>query len=388
MAPILIIGSGLAGYTVAREFRKLNRDAALTIVSRDCGSFYSKPMLSNAFGMGKDAASLANFSAAQMAEQLNARIIAHAEVEEIDTVARQVNVNGERLHYSALVLALGADQRAIDLQGDGAQDILRINDLADYARFRQALDGARSVAIMGAGLIGCEFANDLAMGGYQVSVIDPGAWPLNRVLPEVPGRAMARALAMAGVTLHLNATPQSVERDGGGYRLVLKDDAAPGGKTVLHADRVIAAVGLVPRTELARKAGLLAGRGIVADSYLQTSAPDVYTLGDCAEIDGQVLPYVMPIMQAARVLARTLNGEPTPVAYPVMPVVVKTPALPAVVALPRVADGGWESVEPALDGVDHTWLYRGGDGRTSGFALTGADVKERAALLKAMAAPK
>ena len=380
MAPIIIIGSGLAGYTVAREFRKLNREVPLTIISRDCGSFYAKPMLSNAFHHGKDAASLANFTGEQMATQLDASIVTNAEVEAIDPHSRTITVDGKRLPYSSLVLALGADQRQVNLTGDGAADVLTVNDLADYARFRKALDGAKRIAILGAGLIGCEFANDLA-SQFEVNLIDPTMWPLSRLLPEQAGQAMAAALTEVGVKLHLGKMPQSIERRGSGYCIRMAD-----GET-LEVDRVVAAIGLVPRMELARKAGIFVGRGIVTNAWLHTSAEDVYALGDCAEVDGLVLPYVMPIMQAARALAKTLNGESTRVVYPAMPVVVKTPALPTVVVPPIEATGRWETAKAFEDETNpnSVWaVYRNDLNEMCGFALMGDYIKEKNTLLKTM----
>ena len=387
MTPIIIIGSGLAGYTVAREFRKLNRETPLTIISRDCGSFYSKPMLSNAFQQGKNAASLVNFTADKMAAQLNAEILSGVEVEEISPHTHTIMVagnpvDGRRLHYSSLVLALGADQRQTNLSGDGAADILTVNDLADYARFRQALEGCRRVAILGAGLIGCEFANDLAAAQFDVTLVDPASWPLSRLLPEPAGQAMAAALGKAGVTLHLGKTPQSIERCGHAYRIHMES-----GET-LEVDRVVAAIGLTPRVALARKSGLFVERGIVTNAWLHTSAEDVYALGDCAEVDGLALPYVMPIMQAARALAKTLNGESTRVVYPAMPVVVKTPAMPTVVVSPLDANGRWESAKAFDDEAnpDSVWsVFRNDQNEMRGFALMGDYVKEKNTLLSTMA---
>ena len=90
----------------------------------------------------------------------------------------------------------------------------------------------------------------------------------------------------------------------------------------------MSAVGLAPRTALAAAAGLEIDQGIRTDAWCRTSAPDIYALGDCAAIDGKVQPYVLPIMHAARALARTLVGQPTRVAFPVMPITVKSPASP------------------------------------------------------------
>lgn len=373
MEPLVIIGSGLAGYTLARELRKLAPALPLTILSRDEASFYSKPTLSTALASGKAAAQLAGASAGQMAAQLKAQVIPGVEVEAVDTAGRTLRAGGALLRYSKLVLALGADPIVLPLAGDAAQAVLRVNDLADYARFRAAIEGKKTVALLGAGLIGCEFANDLATAGYRVHVIDPAPRPLARLLPEALAQQLQQALAAAGVVWHLGTTARAVSRNAAALRVDLADG------TALEADAVLSAVGLRPRTQLAQCAGLRVNRGIVTDRLLQTSAADVYALGDCAEVDGQTLPYVLPLMQAARALAQTLAGKPTAVAYPAMPVVVKTPALPLVVCPPSALPGAWIYAEHA-HGIEARFEDAGGD--LLGFALTGAATVRKQALTK------
>lgn len=373
MDPVVIIGSGLAGYTVARELRKLDPAAPLVVMSRDEASFYSKPMLSNALAAGRSAAQIANASAAQMAEQLKARVLARAEVDAIDTAGRVVHAGGEAIRYSKLVLALGADPISVPIAGDAAGEVLQVNDLAGYARFRAAIEGKKSVALLGAGLIGCEFANDLATAGFGVDVIDPAPLPLGRLLPEVVAERVRAALEAIGVRWHLGTTASAVSRSGRGLRITLANGDA------IEADVVLSAIGLRPRTQLAQRAGLKVARGIVTDRQLQTSAADVYALGDCAEVEGNLLPFVMPIMQAARALAKTLAGMPTPVIYPAMPVVVKTPAMPAVVCPPPAVPGAWRVVEDAV-GVEA--CYEDSTGNVLGFALVGAACSRKNVLAK------
>jgi rubredoxin-NAD+ reductase len=371
--PIVIVGSGLAGYSVAREFRKLDQATPIVMVSRDDASFYSKPMLSNALAAGKTAAQLAGASATQMAEQLSAAILSRAEVRSIDTARRVVHADGREIVYSKLVLALGADPISVPLAGDAAHEVLRVNDLADYARFRTALEGKRRVALLGAGLIGCEFANDLAAAGYAVEVIDPAPRPLGRLLPDEAAVKLRDALGALGLRWHLGTTAQSVTRAAGGLRVALSDGSE------IEAGVVLSAIGLRPRTELVKAAGLAVSRGIVTDRFLETSASGVYALGDCAEVEGQVLPFVLPIMHAARALAKTLAGAPTVVDYPAMPVVVKTPALPVVVAPPPSLPGAW-----SLHEIDAGLEARFEDerGALRGFALLGAATARKNALAK------
>lgn len=369
MNPIVIIGSGLAGYNTAKELRKLDTATPLVIIAADSGPFYSKPMLSNAIASKKTPAAIALNTPEQMAEQLKATVRARIRVDAIDTAARTLKIGDETLHYSKLVLALGADQIRLPIPGTAADTIMTVNDLDDYARFRTALEGKQRVAIIGAGLIGCEFANDLAAGGYTVAVIDIAAQPLGRLLPPEGGALLKEKLAALGVQWHLGTGVKSADRADGGHCITLDNG------TVLQADLLLSAVGLKPRTTLATAAGITVNRGIVADRQLATSAPDVYTLGDCAEIEGLVMPYVMPIMHAARALAQTLAGKTTRLSLPAMPVMVKTPACPTIVAPPAAGAAGHWQVETAADGAKS--LFVGTDGKLLGFALNGTATAER-----------
>ena len=374
MNPIIILGSGLAGYNVARELRKLDKETPLTLISADSGSFYSKPMLSSAFGSNKTAQSIAMNSAEQMAAQINATVRANTPVTTIDTAAHTVSMDGETIGYSKLVIALGADQIRLPTGGDGADSVMTVNDLDDYAKFRAALGEKSTVALIGAGLIGTEFANDLTAGGHAVHVIDVAAYPLSRLLPPEGGALLQQKLAAIGVTWHLGTSVAAIAKAGAKLQITLADGA------MFDADLVLSAVGLRPRTALAQSAGIKTNRGIVVNRLHETSAADVYALGDCVEIEGLVLPYVMPLMTSARALAATLAGKATPVNYPAMPVLVKTPACPTIVSPPAMnAAGAWEIT---ADDEGLKALFKSADGKLLGYALHGKATAERAALTK------
>lgn len=372
MEPIIIIGSGLAGYNTAKELRKLDTATPLTLISADSGPFYSKPMLSNALASKKEPAAIALNTPEQMAAQLDATVRARTRVDAIDTAARTLRIGDETLRYSKLVLALGADQIRLPIAGNAAADIMTVNDLDDYAGFRAAIAGKKRVTIIGAGLIGCEFANDLAAVGFAVDVVDVADRPLGRLLPPDGGALLQSKLAALGVQWHLGTSVIRVDRAEQGCIVTL----ANGG--TLQADVVLSAVGLKPRTGLAAAASIGVNRGIVVNRRLETGAPDVHALGDCAEIEGLVMPYVMPIMHATRALAQTLAGKPAAVSFPAMPVMVKTPACPTIVSPPAAGiEGRWQ-IEATEDGVKS--LFIGTDGRLLGFALNGSATAERAKL--------
>lgn len=376
--PVVIIGSGLAGYTVAREFRKLDADTPVVILSQDHGGFYSKPMLSNAFAQKKSADSLLMKDAAKMAAEIKLEVRQNSTVTAIDAQQNHVRVNGEILQYSKLVLALGADTIRLPLQGNGADAVLSVNDLDDYRRFREAVEGKKDIAILGAGLIGCEFANDLVIAGYKVHVIDLAPQLLGRLLPPESATFIQHKLEAEGVVFHLGTTTEKVEREGAHFNLTLANNQ------IIKADVVLSAVGLRPRTALAAAAGIKINRGIAVNGLLQTNFDNIYALGDCAEVEGRVLPFVMPIMQAARALAPILTGKPTQVHYPAMPVAVKTPACPTVVSPPEPgAQGAWK-VEGSVDGVKAVFHHT--NGQLLGFALMGTAVSEKAALTQQLPA--
>ena len=368
--PVVIVGSGLAGYAVARELRKLKAELPIVMISADHGGFYSKPMLSNALSSGKTPESILNSDAVQMASQLKITIYPHCRVTAIDQPGGAVIlVGGEKIFYDQLVLALGADQVSLPLSGDGVAKILTINDLDDYKKFRDALVGKKRVSIIGAGLIGCEFANDLATTGYHVDVIDISAQPLGRLLPSAGGIFIQQKLEASGVVFHLNASTQSIDQVRDGLCVTFANDAS------IETDIVLSAVGLRPRTQLAAAAGIPVNRGILVNRMLQTQFSNIFALGDCAEVEGKVLPFVMPITHAARALAATLSGNPTPVFYPAMPVIVKTPACLTVVSPPDFSIQGEWHVDADKDGVKA--LYRDETGNLLGYALLGAATKEK-----------
>ncbi|MBB1605254.1 MULTISPECIES: NAD(P)/FAD-dependent oxidoreductase [unclassified Pseudomonas] len=377
-APLVIIGTGLAGYNLAREWRKLDAQSPLLLITADDGRSYSKPMLSTGFSKNKDADGLAMAEPGAMAEQLKARILTHTRVTGIDPGHKRIWIGEEQVEYRDLVLAWGAETIRVPVQGDALDAIFPINDLEDYARFRAAAAGKRRVLLLGAGLIGCEFANDLSAGGYQVDVVAPCEQVMPGLLHPAAAAAVQAGLEGLGVRFHLGPVLNRLERAGESLEAHLSDGQA------IPCDLVVSAVGLRPRIDLAAEAGLEVNRGVVVNRELRTSHANIYALGDCAEVDGLNLLYVMPLMSCARALAQTLAGKPTAVSYGPMPVTVKTPVCPLVVSPPpRGSDGQW-LVEGS--GADLKVLCRDTAGRLLGYALTGAAVSEKLSLNKELPA--
>ena len=383
MHPIVIIGSGMAGYTVAREFRKLSPEHELVMICADDAANYAKPTLSNAFAGNKAPEQIALGDATKMATQLNLRIEADTWVKEIHAEHHEIilekNETTTTQPYSKLVLAVGANPIRLAIAGDGSEDIHVVNSLIDYRNFREKLATRKDkrVVILGAGLIGCEFANDLLHSQYDVTVIDLAAQPLGRLLPAHVAQAFQTNLEQAGIKFALSTTVEKVVKinDGDDYAVTLAN-----GQTLV-ADIVLSAIGLQPNLALAKAADIQTGRGILTNGFLETNQSDIYAVGDCAEVNGTLLPYVMPIMQQARALAKTLSGQTTAVHYPAMPVAVKTPAAPlTVLPAPIDVEVTWQT-EEFEDGM----LAKATDSQDTlrGFVLLGATAsKQRLTLSK------
>jgi len=375
---IVIIGSGLAGYTVIREIRKLDKTIPITLVTKEPGYFYSKPMLSTALAGNKEASQLVSTPADGMASQLEINILALTDVNAINSSKQIISTSHGDVAYRKLVLALGADQICPSVQGNAAHEMFTVNDLEDYAKFREAIQGKKKVAILGAGLIGCEFANDLVLGGFEVDVIDLASHSLGRLIPETAASELQNKLSAIGVRWHFNTTVQSIDRVNQQLSITLANG------TVISSDVALSAVGLKPRVDLAQAAGITTGIGIQVNRELETNQPNIYALGDCAEVEGLVLPYVMPIMQAARALAVTLTGQRTALTYPAMPVMVKTPALATIVSPPaKGAVGEWIN-KPIEGGLEAR--FESADGKLLGFVLMGIATAQRGALTKELPA--
>ena len=381
MHPIVIIGSGMAGYTVAREFRKLNAEQALVMICADDAASYAKPTLSNALAGNKTPAQITLGDAAKMASQLNMRIETHTWVKAIDAEAHVLELEKEGVSsqqpYSKLVLAVGANPVRLAIAGDGSDDIHVVNNLSDYTAFRQQLEQRQDkrVVILGAGLIGCEFANDLQNTGHHVTVIDLAPQPLGRLLPPHVAHAFQHNLEEIGIHFALSTTVEKISKTDAGYLVALANGQS------LHADVVLSAIGLQPNIALAKTAHIETSRGVITNLLLETNQNDIYAMGDCAEVNGTLLPYVMPLMQQARALAKTLSGDTTQVHYPAMSVAVKTPAAPlTVLPTPIGVEAEWQT-EELEDGMLAKAIDQ--EGTLRGFVLLGATAaKQRLSLTK------
>jgi len=329
-------------------------------------------MLSNALTKGKTAEQIALFDAETMAKKLDAEIFPFTKVVAIEAASHTLTTADDNVfNYSKLVLALGAHAIKIPFAGNAANEVLSVNDLTDYTMFRQKLTGAKHITIIGPGLIGCEFANDLLNADFDVSIIGPSEQPMDKLLPKEIAKELADKLSQLGADWHFKTTTKSINKAVNGYSVELENGIT------IKTDLVLSAIGLRAHIELAEAAGLDVNRGVITDGSLQTSSKDIYALGDCAEVMGHNLLFIAPITAASKSLAQTLFGNVTAVKYPAMPVTIKTPCYPLVVSAPGPDVQGHWAIDAVESGFGAKALFVDESNALLGFVLSGDAVVEK-----------
>ncbi len=298
---IVIIGSGFAARQLVKNIRKQDAQIPLTLIAADSMDEYNKPDLSHVISRGQKADDLTLQSAGEFAEQYTLRLFPHTWVSDIDAENRLVKSHDNQWRYDKLVLATGATPFIPSVPG--RELMLTLNSQREYGAAQSRLHDAKRVLIVGGGLIGCELAMDFCRAGKAVTVVDNSASVLAALMPPEASSRLQHRLTEMGVHLMLKTQLEGLEQTADGIRVSLDRQRA------ITVDAVVAAAGLRPETSLARHAGLQINRGIVVNSQLQTSDPAIYALGDCAEINGVVLPFLQPILLSAMCLSKNLLAQ-------------------------------------------------------------------------------
>lgn len=341
---VVIVGGGRAGWAMAEALRGLDEQLPITIVSACAADVYDKPLLSVALAKRLPASTLVRETGAQAAARLGVRLMAQTQATLISPRALTLGTTRGTLPFSELVLAHGA-QVALP-PSLPAELCWRINHLDAYLRLRQSLglpdtgtlpEGvAPHVAIVGAGLIGSELANDLALVGCRITLLDPQPEPLARWHEQAAGSTALAAWKDLPIRFVGGVSVERMDSEGAQKRLQLSNGEA------LLADQVIAATGLVTPNRLCTSAGLAWNHGIAVDPVtLATSHPRIHALGDCITINGQASRYIEPIGRqaatiAAKIAARRQGAglDDCPVPYELKPAIVRVKTTSCPMTLP------------------------------------------------------
>lgn len=312
-ARIVIIGGGAAGFAAAEMLRRRGFAGSLTLLSADAAPPCDRPNLSKDYlaGTAPEAWIPLKPDAFYVDHAIDLRL--GVEVGQLDVAGRAVfSTAGERFGYDALLLATGAEPVRLKGKGFDGPNVHLLRSLADARGLIAALDGVRAVAVIGASFIGLEVAASLRGRGLPVTVIGPETVPLERVMgPEIGG--FLRGLhEVNGVRFHLGQTAEAYD----GKAVILADGQR------IDADLVVLGVGVRPRVQLARDAGLAVDGGVIVDRALRTSASGIWAAGDIARypdpVSGDLIrvEHWVAAQRQGQVAALSMLGKPAELIEP------------------------------------------------------------------------
>jgi rubredoxin-NAD+ reductase len=348
---VVIVGGGAAGWAVAAALRALDPDTSITLVTACVGDVYNKPELSVALSRGVTADSLRRETGDQAAARLGVRLLAKTHAIAVDAPRSRLRTTRGTVPYSHLVLAHGA--RPALPRALPPSLCWRVNDLGAWEQLSARMgQGPRRVVIVGAGMVGCELAEDFARAGHGVTLLDVEEQPLAGLLPPQASDRLRQGLMDLGVRFQGAVAVTGVDRRSDGRLDVALDKGPP-----ITADIVMAATGLATDLRLARSAGLTVDRGVAVDpATMETSARNIFALGDCVSIDGRPCRFIAPIVGQAAAIAQTITapnaGEERPAAGPAPLVIrLKTRSAPIVIHGAPDPRGAWTVIQDNGDGL-------------------------------------
>jgi NADPH-dependent 2,4-dienoyl-CoA reductase/sulfur reductase-like enzyme len=280
MTAFVIVGGGLAGAKAAETLRAEGFDGDVVLFGAEPERPYERPPLSKEILLGKAGREKAYVHTQEWYAEHNVDLRTGVTVAMIDPAAHLVTFGGGTIAYDKLLLATGASARRIDIPGAGLDNVLYLRTLAESEALRAAFTPDARVVIVGAGWIGLEAAAAARTAGSAVTVLEPQPGALYGVLgPELGGK-FADLHRSHGVEFRFGESAAEF--------LAARPGAARVGSVIttagaeLPADVVLVGIGAVPNDGLARSAGLEVDNGVVTNSALRTSDPDIFAAGDVA----------------------------------------------------------------------------------------------------------
>jgi 3-phenylpropionate/trans-cinnamate dioxygenase ferredoxin reductase component len=273
----VIIGASLTGAKAAQELRNQGFDGRVVLIGEEQELPYERPPLTKDYLRGEQSRDKTRVHEEGFYEQHDIELLTGVTVTAVQPAEKRIVADGDReFGYDRLLIATGAEPRQIDIAGAGLDGVHYLRTLSDCDALRQRLDAGGKVVVIGAGWIGVEFAASARQRGLDVTVIEPAAVPLERVLGKELGAFYRDVHETHGVEMRMQTGVEAFEGSGSVAAVRTTDGQS------IACDFVVVGVGVIPRTQLAAAAGAKIENGIVVNQRLRTTLPNVFAAGDVA----------------------------------------------------------------------------------------------------------
>jgi NAD(P)H-nitrite reductase large subunit len=278
MRRYVIIGSGPAGIAAAQAIRRQDSAASIVIFGDEKAGYYSRPGLAYCLTGEVNESQIFPLKDSELNE-LNIQLV-HNRVTRLHLQGHRLEVStGAVVQYDRLLIATGSLSAREQVPGHHAQGVVKLDNLEDLHEFIEYASRARTAVVVGGGITALEIVEGLVVRGVRVHYLLRGERYWASILDQVESSIIEQRLENEGVKLHFHTEISEILQDHGKVTAVRTRDGA-----TIKCDMVAVAIGVLPNKDLAEACGIQTKRGILADEYLRTSAADVFTAGDVAQV--------------------------------------------------------------------------------------------------------
>lgn len=300
---VVIVGNGVAGITAARTIKEKNPETWVSIYTDENSHYYPRPRLYQVLSGEATPEDVTLFSE-EWYHTKGITVHLGKNATKIDTAQKQLVLDDEStVRYDKLLLANGAHSFVPPINGAEKKGVFTLRTVRDALTLREFASKAKKDLVIGGGLLGLEFASSLRKLGQQVTVVEMFPWLLPRQLDSDGANILRKHIEARGIDVVLGAKTAEILGEESVSGILLDS-----GETI-HGDLVLVSAGVRSNTELALNSGITVNRGVVVDSQLQTSADDVYAVGDVAEFEGRVYGIIPAAMEQAKIAAENILEE-------------------------------------------------------------------------------
>ena len=306
MTRLVVVGNGMAGMACVEAILKYAPRFEITVFGDETHVNYNRVLLSSVLA-GEKAAEDIVINPLEWYQRNDIRLHVGVRIVDVDPVAKTVTGNDGRITpYDTLLLATGSSAWMPRIEGLDRNGVLAFRTLDDTRELMRRAGPATKAVVIGGGLLGLEAARGLQVQGCQVTVVHLMPTLMERQLDPDGGAYLMGKMEELGIRVLLGRTTVAVLGNGHVEGVALSDDSC------LEADLVVVAAGIRPNVDLGHKAGVAVNRGIVVNDHMETSSPDVFAVGECAEHRGVCYGLVAPLFEQGKVLAATITGHKGP----------------------------------------------------------------------------